>query len=111
MASVSSCGKTRLLVPLSKMMVRDCLSVEVDLPLTVIPDEVSCQKPSSASTKGMNVTEPKKESIVRMMGRWQDICRLTTELGGVDSTESKLSITNRFRCEEQTEQRRKALGL
>lgn len=45
-------------MPLSKIIVRDCLSVEVDLPFTVIPDEVSCQKPSEGSTRGMYVTEP-----------------------------------------------------
>lgn len=38
-----------LLVPLSKMNTRDFLSVEVDLPFTVIPEDVSCQNPPLGS--------------------------------------------------------------
>lgn len=38
-----------LLVPLSKIKVRLCFKVDVDLPFTVIADEVSCQKPDKTS--------------------------------------------------------------
>jgi hypothetical protein len=40
------------------MMERDLARALVDLPLTVIPEEVSSQNPEEALVRGMKVTEP-----------------------------------------------------
>ena len=47
-----------LLVPLSKMKVRVFFNDEFDFPLTVIPGELSCQKPEVAPVKDANVRLP-----------------------------------------------------
>lgn len=49
--SVSAWGSTMLLVPLSKMKTRDVFSSDVDFPLTIMPEEVSCQNPEDASVR------------------------------------------------------------
>ena len=47
-----------LLVPLSNMKVRVCRSAELDWPLTVMPEELSCQNPDEALVRDAEVRLP-----------------------------------------------------